>query len=221
MVPFPGGSPPTFFFCDFGCGWGWGCWWWISLAIVAMFPCWRRSAPLLLLLVAGTCATTAFSGSRLPASYCSNPVKRTCPTKSKWCAQQYKVFFDVKTLDEPVGRMVFTIEQGNLQRSVENFKTLVAGSRRSLDPMLSYLGCEFAFGPQYVLQVRPSTRVVAMVHGGYRWGGMSCRFAPPRESLPWCTGVIDGVSGTSGMYLCCARGLTCDFMHENTARWDQ
>lgn len=137
----------------------------------AMFPCWRRSAPLLLLLVAGTCATTAFSGSRLPASYCSNPVKRTCPTKSKWCAQlQYKVFFDVKTLDEPVGRMVFTIEQGNLQRSVENFKTLVAGSRRSLDPMLSYLGCEFAFGPQYVLQVRPSTRVVAMVHGGYRWG---------------------------------------------------
>ena len=83
---------------------------------------------------------------------------------------QYKVFFDVKTLDEPVGRMVFTIEQGNLQRSVENFKTLVAGSRRSLDPMLSYLGCEFAFGPQYVLQVRPSTRVVAMVHGGYRWG---------------------------------------------------
>ena len=74
--------------------------------------------------------------------------------------------------------MVFTIEQGNLQRSVENFKTLVAGSRRSLDPMLSYLGCEFAFGPQYVLQVRP------------------------RGSLPWCMGVAEGVSGTSGMYLC-------------------
>ena len=146
-----------------------------------MFPGWRRSAPLLLLLVAGTCATTAFSGSRLPALYCSNPVKRTCPPK--WCAQlQFKVFFDVKTLDEPAGRMVFTIEQGNLQRSVENFKTLVAGSRRSLDPMLSYLGCEFAFGPQYVLQVRS------------------------RESLPWCMGGCRrGVGDVGDVFALCAR----------------
>jgi len=69
----------------------------------------------------------------------------------------------VKVMDVPVGRLVFAVEEGNLERSLENFKALVTGGRRALDPALSYIGCEFAYGPQYVLQRSGGNA------GSYKW----------------------------------------------------
>ena len=68
---------------------------------------------------------------------------------AKWRAD-FRVFFDVAAMEEPLGRLVFKVEEGpRLEKTTQNFKTLVSGDRRILDPALTFRGCSFAYGPQY------------------------------------------------------------------------
>lgn len=61
------------------------------------------------------------------------------------------IYFDLTVLDEPAGRLVFQIPQPNrLPRHTENLLKLISKAQTSIDPRCSYIGCPFAFSPQFV-----------------------------------------------------------------------
>ena len=71
------------------------------------------------------------------------------PACARWRAD-FRVFFDVAAVDEPIGRLVFKVEEGPfLEKTTENFKDLASGGRRILDPALTFRGCSFTYGQQY------------------------------------------------------------------------
>ena len=75
----------------------------------------------------------------------------------------FRVYFDIEVANQPAGRMVFSVSDGPLPRIAENFRQLVTGERRSVDPALAYEGCFFLDGPTYVAG-----------GGNYKWGHV-CR----------------------------------------------
>jgi hypothetical protein len=91
--------------------------------------------------------------SRLPSA-----ARRLPPNCARWRAD-FRVFFDVAA-EEPVGRLVFKVseEAQGLSKTIENFKVLVAGDRRILDPALTFRGCTFVYGPQYGEETQLSTQ---------------------------------------------------------------
>ncbi|EKX54010.1 hypothetical protein GUITHDRAFT_150119 [Guillardia theta CCMP2712] len=68
---------------------------------------------------------------------------------SSWRAD-FKVFFDVVVDEKPAGRMTFKVSQDFLPKTTENFRALMSGEKRIIDPLLSYQNCQFEYGPQYV-----------------------------------------------------------------------
>mmetsp|Transcript_3635 Transcript_3635/g.12913 ORF Transcript_3635/g.12913 Transcript_3635/m.12913 type:complete len:271 (+) Transcript_3635:359-1171(+) len=46
--------------------------------------------------------------------------------------------------------MTFKVSQDFLPKTTENFRALMSGEKRIIDPLLSYQNCQFEYGPQYV-----------------------------------------------------------------------
>jgi len=64
-----------------------------------------------------------------------------------------RVFVDMECGGEPAGRMVFNIGPGVacLPKTAESFRQQITGERTSVEPLLSYKGCEFEYNPTYVV----------------------------------------------------------------------
>jgi hypothetical protein len=73
-----------------------------------------------------------------------------------------KIYFDMKVANEPIGRLVFELTSPSpLPLHAENLVELCKKSRRAIDPLAHYVGCEFDFSPDYVQDGSSS--------GRYRW----------------------------------------------------
>jgi hypothetical protein len=71
-----------------------------------------------------------------------------------------RIYFDIKVANEPIGRLVFELTSPSpLPLFTENLVELCKGSRRGIDPLAHYVGCEFDFSPL----------VVQDGSGRYRW----------------------------------------------------
>ena len=71
------------------------------------------------------------------------------------------IYFDIEVANQSVGRLVFQLANPSpLPQHAENLVQLCKGSRRSIDPLAHYEGCEFDFSPATVEDGM----------GRYRWG---------------------------------------------------
>ena len=71
-----------------------------------------------------------------------------------------KVYFDISVADEPLGRLVFHLANPSpLPLHTENLIQLAKGSRRGIDPLAHYVGCQFDFTPANIEDGQ----------GRYRW----------------------------------------------------
>lgn len=72
-----------------------------------------------------------------------------------------RIYFDIQVQDTPVGRLVFELpEPSPLPLHTENIIQLCKGSRRGIDPLAHYVGCEFDYSPA----------TIEDGSGRYRWG---------------------------------------------------
>ena len=72
-----------------------------------------------------------------------------------------RIYFDIEVQDTPVGRLVFELAGPSpLPLHTENIIQLCKGSRRGIDPLAHYVGCEFDYSPA----------TIEDGSGRYRWG---------------------------------------------------
>lgn len=76
-----------------------------------------------------------------------------------------QVYFDIAVAGNNIGRLVFDLRNPSpLPLHAENLIQLVKGSRRSIDPLAHYVGCQFDYSPATIEDGM----------GRYRWGH-SCK----------------------------------------------
>jgi hypothetical protein len=76
-----------------------------------------------------------------------------------------QVYFDIAVAGNDIGRLVFDLRNPSpLPLHAENLIQLVKGSRRSIDPLAHYVGCQFDYSPATIEDGM----------GRYRWGH-SCK----------------------------------------------
>ena len=62
-----------------------------------------------------------------------------------------RIYFDITVEDEPLGRLVFKLENPKVMPlHTENLIKLSTGERRSIDPRCSYDGCRFKYSSQFI-----------------------------------------------------------------------
>ena len=73
-----------------------------------------------------------------------------------------RIYFDIQVQDDmPLGRLVFDLaDPSPLPLHTENLIQLCKGSRRGIDPLAHYVGCEFDYSPA----------TIEDGSGRYRWG---------------------------------------------------
>jgi hypothetical protein len=76
------------------------------------------------------------------------------------------IYFDMQVAGTPIGRLVFHLTNPSpLPFHTENLIQLAKGSRRSIDPMAHYVGCEFDHSPAFVEEAGGMGN-----NGRYKWG---------------------------------------------------
>lgn len=115
----------------------------------------------LTLLLVAPLASRAFIVSNPERQLLASARSTATATTSQQQVAATRIYFDIKVANEPIGRLVFELTSPpSLPLYTENLVQLCKGSRRAIDPLAHYVGCEFDFSPLHVQEDGS---------GRYRW----------------------------------------------------